>query len=164
MAKTESTALAQAFGADHRSMMRGLAAILREIEAADCAAARQQAHEVDQLAGPHIQFEEEVLYPEIGRARGAEYERQLRDEHATIRNALARLLATEVSPGEERAFCEELRPAFETAVQHAESCGTLISHLKTLPSGEQERALARLLQLRELGTRWTAIPAPGAAD
>ena len=149
--------LVKTFMDEHRTFMRGLSAVLEQVKRDDLMAARNLADELDQMAGPHIQFEEEILYPEVGRARGQGLERQLRDEHSVIRNAIERLLDVDFAKADLPKLRAELEVALKTAVQHAESCGTLISHLKTLSPVNQQEAIRRLCELRDIGTRWTEL-------
>ena len=138
--------------------MRGLAGVLRKVEDADLVAARDLADELDRAVGGHIQFEEEILYPAVGQVRGSDFERELCQEHGLIRRAIKRLLEADLSSEDSAGLRTELQGALKVAVEHAESCGTLISHLRALSPPEQREALSRLNQLRERGTRWTELP------
>lgn len=164
MAKSEPSELVQTFLEEHRTLMRGLSTILEKVESEDFIGARKQADELDQMAGPHIQFEEEVLYPEVGRAQGRELERQLKDEHSTIRRAIQRLSQVDEVQASDPRFRAELATALRTGVRHAESCGTLISHLEELSAKQQRQALGRLVQLRGQGQRWTKRCGESARD
>jgi hemerythrin-like domain-containing protein len=157
MDKRNPTELVQTFLEEHRTLMRGLSEILQKVESEDFIGAGNQADELDQMAGPHIQFEEEVLYPEVGRAQGRELERQLRDEHSTIRRAIQRLLQVDEAQASDSRFRAELAIALRTGIRHAESCGTLISHLEELSMKQQKEAFGRLVQLRAQGHRWTEL-------
>ena len=48
-------------------------------------------------------------------------------------------------------------------LEHAEGCGTLLSHLEGLAPERLERLMAALLELRSQGIRWTELPA-GSGD
>lgn len=157
MAKTELSDLVQTFLEEHRTLMQGLSAILEKVESEDFDSARKQADELDQVVGPHIRFEEEVLYPEVGRVRGRQMEQQLLAEHSVIQRTIERLLEVDLSQADAPVLREELGAALRAAVRHAESCGTLISHLMALPPAEQDEALARLVQFHESGKRWTEM-------
>ena len=45
-------------------------------------------------------------------------------------------------------------------LDHAVSCGTLLSYLTTLDQTTQKEYCAALLAFREQGKRWTEIPEP----
>lgn len=151
----EDRSLSDAFLEDHQHLTRGLSAALEALESDDLQAAVEIAEELDQRAGPHIRFEEEHFYPKVAERRGQAYVAQLFREHEAGRVALRALLAgghaRELSSDEKRRIQKGLREALD----HAVSCGTLLSHVTTLEQGEQQRLLKTLLQLRETGGRWT---------
>lgn len=147
--------LSDAFLEDHQHLTRGLSAILESLEADDLASAVRIGEELDRHAGPHMHFEEEYFYPKVGAARGRGYEAQLLQEHETGRAALQELLAqggaTPLDPEAKQRIISGLREALD----HTYSCGTLLSHVTTLPAEEQQHLLDALLQLRAHGERWT---------
>lgn len=151
----DATSLSDAFVEDHRHLTRGLSATLDALEKGELATAVQMANELDQRAGPHIRFEEEFFYPDVARSRGAGYVSQLHREHAAGRNALRALLkhgaAGHLTPDEKARIVAGLREALD----HAVSCGTLLSHVTTLAGAKQQEYLDHLLQLRDMGGRWT---------
>ncbi len=155
MSTLPKQAVVQAFLTDHRKFMK----LLRDVEAAlragDVERARSLGLMLDETAGPHIAFEEEVLYPALA-ARTSEntFVASLYDEHQSIRAALASLLDTpEPSPARQR----ELQQAFAEGLSHAEHCGTLVSQLSALDDVDQEEALDELKQWRTSGVRWTEL-------
>ena len=151
----EEQSLSDVFLEDHRHLTRGLSATLQALENDDVQAAVKIAEELDQRAGPHIRFEEEHFYPKVAERRGQAYVDQLFREHEAGRVALRGLLAErkagELTSDEKRGIQAGLRQALD----HAVSCGTLLSHVTTLEHGEQQRLVKTLLKLREAGGRWT---------
>ena len=53
---------------------------------------------------------------------------------------------------------QELELSAQDALEHALSCGTLLSHLDGLPGEELEAMTAELEKARRLGRRWTELP------
>ncbi len=155
--KTDSSqSLRNAFIEDHRHLTQGLNRLLKALRADDFEEGIAIARELDRVAGPHIQFEEEVLYPEITRTRGTDFTDRLYDEHGTALQAIRTLLAANggsLSPSTKAQVIE----AAQTGLSHAVSCGTLLSHLTTLPEEMQERLLTRLQDLRADGRRWSEL-------
>jgi Hemerythrin HHE cation binding domain len=153
--------LAAAFVTDHRLITRRLNRLRKAVRRDDLPAARRIAAELDRLAGPHIQFEEEVLYPHIGRILGEAYAVQLYHEHDAGRTALGRI----TRPGRPGAFSpaerEELERLLDTAVEHAGTCATLVSHLSEVPPQDQAEMHSRLLAARRDPLRWTELPEHG---
>jgi hypothetical protein len=155
MAKNLLAPLAAAFVNDHKHLIRGLAQLKEALESGDLEGAQRIANALDLSAGPHIAFEERYLYPEVARTRGREYVERLYDEHRIGRQLLARLLENECTSdmaAEERA---RLVDQAAMVMDHAVSCGTLLSHLTALDMTRQGEFLDRLLKLREHPRRWT---------
>ena len=151
------TELVNTFVEEHQVLMRGLATVLQKVKAGKMAEARTLADKLDQEVGPHIQFEEEVLYPQVGRVRGEVFEQKLRDEHMIVEQAIKQLIAADRSDQNLSELRAELVEALNVAVEHAESCGTLISHLEALSPAVQQQALKRQRQFRAGGVRWTEL-------
>jgi len=150
--------LADEFLKDHRHVTRRLSRILRSLKQGEVEGAVEIAKELDTLAGPHIQFEEAVLYPEVARIRGRGYAQRLYREHRIGQTALRALLNEKQPLSEERLT--ELIQQFKVAVEHAASCGTLLSHLTELPDLRQREMLKMLNTFVEQGTPWTRLPPP----
>lgn len=154
---TKSTTLEQAFVGDHREMTQHFSRLLQALQNHDDSSAVQLADQLDQLAGPHIQFEEHYLYPEVARHRGEEYTRRLYEEHRAARQALRLLLEHKDTPHltpEERSRLLEL---VQVGLDHAISCGTLASHLTALDPAHKAELLARLKQFRQESKRWCEL-------
>lgn len=155
MAATSRSAVVQAFLVDHQAFMKLLHEVATALDAGNVHQARQLGEQLDIVAGPHIAFEEAVLYPAIDdQTDDRAFVPQLYDEHAAIVEALARLLSAEEIDEETLG---DLSAAFAAGLGHAEHCGTLISRLSSLSQGDQQKALAELLQLRSSNTRWTQL-------
>ncbi len=160
---THLNPLQRAFLEDHRHLTRGLTNIVGALERGDEAGARREADILDRNVGPHMAFEEQVFYPELSRILGAEPVSHLYEDHDVGKHAVQKLLegAGAVRLGDqERA---ELLTDLRDMLEHAEGCGTLMSHLEGLPPERLERLRASLLELRSQGIRWTELPSsPGA--
>ena len=150
--------LHEAFLADHRALMQGLAGIGDAVTQDDVGRAVDQARMLDRTAGPHIAFEEECLLPAMEREFGVEFVAHLRGEHAVGQAALGTLLHMEnrrrFEPEERRVLLDQL----EAAVDHAFSIGTLLSHLDSL-SDETQKGLMQCLDVRKRRCRrWLDQP------
>jgi hypothetical protein len=104
-----------------------------------------------------MQFEEEVFYPEVEKILGREFVDRLYAEHALGQRAIRSIL-TRGRSGELAGETETLIRDLETTLQHAFSCGTLLSHLDALPADETDRLLRKLQELRSSEVRWSALP------
>lgn len=152
-----SSSLEDAFIEDHRTLTRGLSRILKLVEQQQYDEASAVAKEIDRAAGPHIEFEEKSFYPEVSKTRGREYVENLYDEHRSGLQAI-RILSM-LEPGEVPDAEERSRLLFHLrrVLDHAVSCGTLLSHVTSLPDDEQQRFLAELERYRKLAHKWTEL-------
>jgi hypothetical protein len=55
------------------------------------------------------------------------------------------------------AVMADLTDRCQTMLEHAQSCGTLLTHLTALPPDEQNELLARLEHIRERGRSWSEL-------
>lgn len=152
--ETQRKNLQDAFLEDHRRMTTGFYRLRQSLEDGDWSTARGLAEAIDREVGSHIEFEETVYYPRLKPVIGADNVRRMYAEHqiglGLIRDILARGSG---APG--REACTQLAHSCQRMLEHAESCGTLTSHLAALPSSEQEDLLATLEEIRGRATRWT---------
>lgn len=162
--RPERMALHQAFLEDHRQLTRGLAGIRQALRDRDLAEAARLAEELDRRAGPHMEFEETVFYPGLRNKLGSEFVDRLYHEHDTGRSAVAALIAMGPRATPTEAECRRLAERVDTALDHAKSCGTLLSHLGELDEQEHAEMLEELLAARERGRRWTELERHPADD
>lgn len=155
MCALSKSAVVQAFLVDHRKFMKLLYDVGVALNAGDVQRARELGATLDKVGGPHIAFEEAVLYPTIDQqSDDRSFVPQLYDEHESIVQALSTLLSeTEI----DTKTLENLRVAFADGLEHAEHCGTLISRLSALDDVDQREALDELMQLRSTDVRWTQL-------
>jgi hemerythrin-like domain-containing protein len=160
---TKSSPLTKAFLDDHREMTRRIAGLLDALKRGDAPAAFQFADELDRVAGPHIEFEEAVFYPLLVEARGREFVGRLYREHGEGRHAVKTLLERKkagqaIDPRDR----EELIREVETAMDHAGTCGTLLSHVATLDDERQAELLEELEKFRKQHHRWSELEEPSS--
>ena len=156
--KTDAPAtLRDAFLEDHRHLTGGLSRALEALRRDDDAGAIREADLMDRTVGPHMAFEERVLYPLLAGLIGEQYVLRLLQEHGVGKQAVQRLL--DQGPGvplkpEERASLIE---SLDLMLDHAVGCGTLLSHLDGLHEERRKRLLDQLLALRRGEVRWTEL-------
>jgi hypothetical protein len=149
--------LEEEFVNDHREMTRTIARLLEALRAGNDTDAVHIADELDRLAGPHIAFEEAVMYPEVARRRDRAFAERLYDEHRTALRGLRDLLGHREHlqlSAEERA---RITDDIQTGLDHAIACGTLLSYLTVLDERTKRLYLDRLTDLRGKQPRWTAL-------
>ena len=157
--KTETTKqleqipLVREFLADHKKMSQLMLHTLVSLEEGNIEAAVQSAKKLDEVGGPHIAYEEAELYPRIsGEKLISATTRAMYDEHREAVIAVKRLLD---NPDPDEQARKEIMAGLRTGIHHAEHCGSLVSLLAALPRPEQEESLAKLLDYREQGRKWT---------
>ncbi len=147
--------LKEAFAEDHRKLTRGFRDAVAALEKGDLPTARTLADELDKVAGPHIEFEESCLYPAVAENRGEGYTAKLYDEHSKMMKALTELQsASEMSENQRISWLASMKEGLD----HAISCGTLLSYLVSLPDGKQDELYRRLEQFRsQQPRRWSQL-------
>lgn len=152
-----STELEKEFAVDHRVLTRQLAQLLKAVKQGDLDQAQRLADVVDRESASHIQFEELVLYPRLTEILGQETVETFYREHQTVRSALRKLRDLGAA-GATQAEVGQLLEQLQVALQHAEHCGTLASHLHALTEDERDAMLVRLREMRGITARWTELP------
>jgi hypothetical protein len=153
----ENISLSEAFLEDHRHLTRGLSNILQALRDDHLEEAIRIAEDLDRVAGPHMEFEEEILYPEVGKSRGSDYVSRLYREHQVALEAVKALISSKNQERLEPQLKEQLLQSLTTGLDHAISCGTLLSHVTSLDQKRQDEMLTRLLDLRRIGHRWSEL-------
>ena len=156
MKELHKTTLVNEFLRDHQRFISLLRDVVVFVERGEIATARSLADELDRLAGPHIEFEEKILYPTTIAAHGVLLERKLLAEHGNFRAGLKQLLSASDARLSRPEFQQRVAAALRGGLKHAESCGLLVSHLDQLTELEQQQALTKLNGLKREGRRWTA--------
>ncbi|MFY9255370.1 MAG: hemerythrin domain-containing protein [Fuerstiella sp.] len=150
--------LEKEFIADHSSTSRGLKA-LKDALTSNGDAVLEAARELDRIAGPHIAFEEQWLYPLVAKSRGHEFQHHMTSEHDEVVKALAEIKACDDLATVSAASKAEWQRHLQTGLDHVVTCGTLLSHLSTLDETERAEMLQRLQDLRDVGILWTELAA-----
>lgn len=158
---SEST-LQDAFARDHRKMTRGFHRLRQSLEGDDWSEVRRIAAEIDDQVGSHIEFEETVYYPRLQPIIGPANTRRMFAEHATGLRLIKEILAADAGPTNDHARWLLIERC-NRMLDHAQSCGTLVSHLASLPEEEQRELLEKLETIRDLHHRWSELGDPGAA-
>jgi hypothetical protein len=147
---------------DHQKLTRGFSRIIAAIHEDDWPAAVQAAQELNREGGPHIAFEEDVLYPRVAQSRSERSVRHLYDEHQAAISAVRFLLSHPheqgIAPDAKARLLEQL----QTGLDHAVSCGTLLSYLTVLDAPTQRDLLATLKQHRAAGKTMVELARPAA--
>lgn len=140
---------------DHQQFSRLLFEIEKLLGLGEVTKAKARAAELNQLAGPHIAYEEKELYPRlVSLGETNVTEDHLVDQHHDALDALRLLDETDELSD---AQVQLAREGFQHALSHAEHCGSLISLMATLDESEQAESLVELERFREEGKLWTEL-------
>lgn len=150
------TSLRAAFLQDHRKMTKGFYRLGQKLEAGDWTEARRIALAIDRDVGPHIEFEETVYYPRLVPVVGAANVDMMYAEHGIGLRLIQDLMSAGSTPPDS-AVMADLADRCQTMLEHAQTCGTLLTHLTALPPDEQNELLARLEHIRERGRSWSEL-------
>jgi hypothetical protein len=154
-------ALHDAFVEDHQVLTRGLVALRDALRGATMDQIHALADRLDQEAGPHIDFEEGAFYPALEPLLGKAPVEQLYVEHSIGRRVLLALTGlptgAALSADERAALAAEI----DATLEHALSCGTLLSELDGMEPRQRSALLEELRRCRERQRRWTQLPAHG---
>ena len=145
------TPLELEFSEDHRKLTRGVPDISDALKRGAWPDAVTRAKELDRVGGPHIIFEEQVMYPQVAKIRGTEYVTRFYDEHKDAIDGLRLILQHEDQTGVTDKLRAEILSKLQTGLDHAVSCGSLLSYLTAMDAGTQLQLLERLRGAREQG-------------
>ncbi len=150
--------LGKEFVEDHSRLARCLVRLQEALQQNDLQQIVQAADDLDRVAGPHMQFEEEVLYPEVENVRGREFVGRLFHEHGIGLDMVKSILRREGSESLSSSERKELLHSVELTLEHVYSCGSLLSHLTELEQSRQTEMLDCLREFRRSEKRWTELP------
>ena len=154
MLDTKSPLISE-FLKDHQQFSRLLYEISRLLSDGKVEDAKKRARELNEMAGPHIAYEETELYPRLALlGERSVTEEMLVDQHHEALDAV-RILIDEQEIDESRL--EEVKQGFAGALSHAEHCGSLISLMSRLNPEQQAESLLELKRLRDEGSKWTEL-------
>lgn len=154
MLNTQTPLIAE-FLKDHQQFSRLLYEISKLLKENKIEKARERALELNDVAGPHIAYEEAELYTrlaDLGEMKVTED--KLVDEHHEVLDSLKDLLDNDQPDAE---CLESIKAGFDKALSHAEHCGSLISLMSRLDDNQQTSSLAELIRFRAQGKKWTEL-------
>ncbi|TWT79623.1 hypothetical protein CA13_10270 [Planctomycetes bacterium CA13] len=142
---------------DHREIKRGYRELLSLIEKRDFVSAAVVANRLDKRAGPHIEFEEMYVFPEVHEAHGSAYVEEIFDERRRLIEVIDELktLTPQSNPTQDQL--EEWTLLLERGLERARSSGSLLVHLQVHSMEQQQEQLDVLRKLKEQGHRWSEL-------
>jgi hypothetical protein len=152
---TQWDQLKAAFSHDHKVMIRGYRDLLEALNRSDFAEAARLSRWLNRMGGPHIEFEECYLYPAVQRSRGEAYVARLYDEHHIVWCAIDALRALSGDDVPSLGQVMQWKQSLRAGLDHAATCGSLLSHLQAMPEDQQEAVMEAIARLRDRGRSWS---------
>lgn len=151
--------LEKEFVVDHRETTRALQNLKVALTGEEDDVVRKAAERLDQIAGPHIAFEEQWLYPLVAKSRGEGFRQHMTGEHDEVVLALSQIRACDGLASVPSSQKSQWQRSLQTGLDHVVTCGTLLSHLSVLKESERDEMLQRLRELRAKAELWTELAA-----
>ena len=158
-----TSALFDAFRADHAILGRGFYELSALLRAGDIPGARSRAERLDREAGAHMAFEERHFYPALRRLIGNDEVDRLHGEHGRGLAVVRVLAQGPVDEPREEKEARWLLEGSELMESHVAECGELFGAMGRFPTGEQDELYRRLVALRGERPRWTEVASAGGS-
>lgn len=146
-----------AYMEDQRFLAQSFARLFQAIDDGDAGLSAEIAADINQHAGPHIQFEEEVLYPRLATLQSPAYVSRLYREHQIAVEVIRAVLirpSNESFGVDERA---ELSKKAHEAIKHCVACGNTMSFLSVLDDARQTEIFEQLQSYRDNACDWIEL-------
>lgn len=148
--------LFEAFREDHAVLGRGLYELAQWLRAGNSARAAACANRIDELAGPHIAFEEEHFYPALSRILGEADVQRMYRSHEQGLDILHAVLALPGDRPIDARTRERLLAGTAAMERHVAECGELFEAMGRIPPEEQESLRRELFEWRQRAPRWSS--------
>lgn len=145
------------FAKDHRLLIRGYRQLIDLLNHKDYDAAAAAAVELNQLAGAHIEFEEQHLYPAVGASRGDQYLSRLYHEHDEFVSVIREICQCGKSVRPTQKNTTEWIAQLKSGIDHASACGNLLADIRSQPDARLTQWIHELHRLRALQRPWTDL-------
>jgi hypothetical protein len=156
----------EGFRGEHRAARDIFLAIGQSLRERDGARIGELMGEANAEIGPHMQYEEEVMYPALASLYGDEYVERMMEDHDRAFGVAGRLM--EIASKEEITDdeIEEGNVLIQNLLPHVTDCDGLVLAIEVLPEEAQrrifaarDRALEQGLTMMQWGERRGRAPA-----
>jgi hypothetical protein len=145
MATTTQTGLAEfteGFRAEHRAGRDTFLEIGQALRNRDRVRIGELMDQANTLIGPHMQYEEQVMYPELGVLFGDEYVERMLSDHDGAFTVAATLMEIASKPEITDNDVDAGNAAIQHLLPHVTDCDGLVLAIEVLPPDAQERIFA----------------------
>jgi hypothetical protein len=157
----------EGFRDEHRAARDALLGIARALRARDRDAIGKLMMELDAGVGPHMRYEEEVMYPALTAVFGTDYIERMLEDHDRGYGMGARLMEIASQDPITEEGIEEGVALIQRQLPHITDCDGLVLAIEVLPEERQlaicrarDRALAEPITMTAWGERRGREPIP----
>jgi hypothetical protein len=140
------------FRAEHRAGRDAFLGIGEALRARDSARIGELIGRANTVIGPHMQYEEEVMYPELAVLFGDEYVERMLADHDRAFVVASTLMEIASKPEITDADVEAGNTAIQHLLPHVTDCDGLVLAIEVLPADAQRRIFAARHRAFEEGT------------
>jgi len=129
----------EGFRNEHRAGRDAFLGIGEALRARDTARIGELMGRANELIGPHMQYEELVMYPELSVLFGREYVERMLSDHDRAFTVAATLMEIASKPEITDADVEVGNAAIQHLLPHVTDCDGLVLAIEVLPDDAQQR-------------------------
>jgi len=142
----------EGFRNEHRAGRDTFLSIAQALQARDSARINELMGRANALIGPHMQYEEQVMYPELAVLFGDEYVERMVADHDRAFAVASTLMEIAAKPEISDADIEVGNTAIRHLLPHVTDCDGLVLAVEVLPADAQQRIFAARHRAFEEGT------------
>jgi hypothetical protein len=165
--RTDLDRFVEGFRTEHREALHALLGISEAFRQRDAARIGELMAKVNAGVGPHMQYEEETMYPQLVQFLGPEYVEKMVSDHDRGFGMAGRLMELAAHDPITDADIAEADRLVKGQIPHVSDCDGLVVFIELLPPAQQQalfdsrdRALREGLTMMEWGERRGRAPAP----
>jgi len=167
--QTELERFVEGFRNEHRAARDVLLAMMQAFRDRDAARIGELMARLDAGVGPHMRYEEEVMYPALTAVFGADYVERMLEDHDRGFGMAGRLMElASGNPISDQDVLEANR-LIQRQLPHITDCDGLVLAIEVLPDERQrvlfearDRAISEGLSMTQWGERRGRQPIPAA--
>lgn len=149
--------LCAGFVDDNRRLSEMLRQVIGALQQGDGQAAKALAEQLDRDFGPHIEFQERYLYPEVERRDGEARATRLYDGNVQMIAVLIQLQQIGLTPTCSSILADRWLANICTGLEQVLACEPMLDYLRRLDTTRHGYLLKRRQALREKRRRWSQL-------
>jgi hypothetical protein len=137
--QTDLMEFTEGFRDEHRAGRDTFLEIGRALRERDTARIAELMGNANAIIGPHMQYEEQVMYPELAVLFGDEYVERMLSDHDRAFVVASTLMEIASKPEITEADVDAGNDAIQHLLPHVTDCDGLVLAIEVLPSDAQQR-------------------------